>query len=116
MAIEYAERFALDHRAIGDEFFERLAAKFSPEEILELTVTIGFCIGIGRSFTVLDLAGISTSTGVANRHPVSNQLRCLYPSGAEHPRRPIRHWLLGELLESPVECGSRPVGCRDGLW
>ena len=56
LAIEYAERFALDHREIGDEFFEQLASEFSQEEILELTVTIGFCIGIGRSFTVLDLA------------------------------------------------------------
>ena len=29
---------------------------FSDEEILELTITIGFCVGMGRSLTVLDVA------------------------------------------------------------
>ena len=56
LAIEYAECFALDHKAINDEFFIRLKEHFTEEEILELTVTIGFCIGMGRSLTVLDVA------------------------------------------------------------
>ncbi len=56
LAIEYAERFALDHKAINDKFFDQLKEHFNEEEILELTVTIGFCIGMGRAFTVLDLA------------------------------------------------------------
>ena len=56
LAIEYAECFALDHKAINDEFFIRLKEHFTEEEILELTVTIGFCIGMGRALTVLDVA------------------------------------------------------------
>ena len=56
LAIEYAERFALEHRDLDDEFFGRLGEHFSPAEILELTVTIGFCMGIGRALTVLDIA------------------------------------------------------------
>ena len=51
LAIEYAECFALDHKAINDEFFIRLKEHFSDEEILELTITIGFCVGMGRSLT-----------------------------------------------------------------
>ena len=56
LAIEYAECFALDHKSINDEFFIRLKEHFSEEEILELTVTIGFCVGMGRALTVLDVA------------------------------------------------------------
>jgi len=56
LAIEYAERFAQDHTSIGDELFVRLRMLFTDPEILELTVTIGFCVGIGRAFHVLDVA------------------------------------------------------------
>jgi len=56
LAIEYAECFALDHKAITDEFFVRLKEHFTEEEILELTITIGFCVGMGRALTVLDVA------------------------------------------------------------
>jgi alkylhydroperoxidase family enzyme len=56
LAIEYAERFALEHREIDDAFFARLGEHFSPAEILELTVTIGYCMGIGRALAVLDIA------------------------------------------------------------
>ena len=56
LAIEFAERFATDHTSIGDEFWSRLHSLFSDEEILELTVTVGFCVGIGRAFHVLDVA------------------------------------------------------------
>ncbi len=56
LAIEYAERFAQDHTGIGDELFVRLRVLFTDPEILELTVTIGFCVGIGRAFHVLDVA------------------------------------------------------------
>jgi alkylhydroperoxidase family enzyme len=56
LAIEYAERFALEHRDLDDDFFERLGEHFSPTEILELTVTIGYCMGIGRALAVLDIA------------------------------------------------------------
>jgi hypothetical protein len=33
-----------------------LRDKFSDSELLELTVTIGFCVGMGRAYQVLDIA------------------------------------------------------------
>ena len=55
LAIELAERFALDHRSIDDELFERLREVYSDTEILELVTTCGFCVGIGRVLQVLDV-------------------------------------------------------------
>jgi alkylhydroperoxidase family enzyme len=55
LAIEYAEKFALDHRSIDDAFFVRLKAQFTDEEILELTILIGDWMAFGRLTAVLDL-------------------------------------------------------------
>lgn len=55
LAIEFAERFAIDHRSIDDELWGRLREQFSDQEMLELTVTAGFCVGLGRAFQVLDI-------------------------------------------------------------
>src|SRR5438876_591724 len=56
LAAEYAERFVFDHTNLDDEFWSRMNQEFSSQEILELTVTIGFCLGIGRTLAVLDIA------------------------------------------------------------
>lgn len=56
LAIEFAERFAIDHRAVDDELWARLREHFSDVELLELTVTVGFCVGMGRAYHVLDVA------------------------------------------------------------
>ena len=56
LAAEYAERFAIDHTAVDVDLWDRLRAHFSDTELLELTVTIGFCVGIGRAYHVLDIA------------------------------------------------------------
>lgn len=56
LAIEYSERFALDHRQIGSEFIERLRLEYCDEEIIELAAMVAFCMGIGRIYTVLDIA------------------------------------------------------------
>lgn len=56
LAIEYAERFALAHLEIDDELFDRLHAHFGDTAILELSVTVAFCMGIGRVLRVLDVA------------------------------------------------------------
>ena len=56
LAAEYAERFAVDHTAIDDDLWLRLQQNYSDSELLELTVTIGFCVGLGRAFQVLDVA------------------------------------------------------------
>jgi alkylhydroperoxidase family enzyme len=55
LAIEYAEKLALDHHAIDDSFFERLHEEFTDPEIVELGMLIGQFIGVGRLLMVLDL-------------------------------------------------------------
>ena len=55
LAIEYAEKFALDHRSIDDAFFARLKAAFTDAEILELTASIADWIAFGRMTAVRDL-------------------------------------------------------------
>jgi alkylhydroperoxidase family enzyme len=55
VAIEYAERFALDHLSIDDAFFERLRRHFSDEDVLDLTICIGNFIAFGRLTQVLQL-------------------------------------------------------------
>ena len=55
MAIEYTERFALDHLAIDDALFGRLQEHFDDGEIVELTVSIARFLGFGRLTQVLRL-------------------------------------------------------------
>ena len=55
LAIEYAERFALDHRSLDDAFFERLRTQFTDAEILDLTICVGEWLAFGRLTMVLDL-------------------------------------------------------------
>ena len=55
LALEYAERLAVDHHNIDDAFFERLHEVFSDAEVLELGMMIGQYIGFGRLLKVLDL-------------------------------------------------------------
>ena len=56
LAIEYAEKFALDHRSLDDAFFERFRAEFTDAEIVELTAMIGNWLAFGRFQAVLDIA------------------------------------------------------------
>ena len=55
VAIEYAERFALDHLAIDDAFFERLHEHFDDAAILDLTICIADFLAFGRLTEVLRL-------------------------------------------------------------
>ena len=61
LAIEYAERFATDHRAIDDDLFVRLRASFTDPEILDLTMCVSVYLGLGRALEVL---GIDSSCAV----------------------------------------------------
>jgi alkylhydroperoxidase family enzyme len=56
LAIEFGERYAIDHTAIDDELFARLREHFSDTEVLELTMIAGYCVGVGRALQVLDVA------------------------------------------------------------
>lgn len=55
VAIEYAERFALDHLSIDDVFWARLREHFSDAEVLDLTICIGNWLAFGRLTQVLHL-------------------------------------------------------------
>jgi alkylhydroperoxidase family enzyme len=55
LAIEYAERFAIDHTSIDDAFFSLLRAVFSDAEILDLTVCLATFLGLGRLLRVLGI-------------------------------------------------------------
>jgi AhpD family alkylhydroperoxidase len=55
LAIEYAERFVVDHRSIDDEFFTRLRAAYTDPEVLDLTMCISAYLGLGRALEVLGI-------------------------------------------------------------
>lgn len=55
MAIEYAERFALDHLSLDDGFFTRLREHFSDADILDLTICTADFLAFGRLTEVLRL-------------------------------------------------------------
>jgi len=55
LAILYAERFAMDHLAIDDAFFERLRSVFSDAEVLDLTICMAAFLGLGRLLRVLGI-------------------------------------------------------------
>lgn len=58
LAAETAERFHGDHEATidDDEYWARMHAEFDDREILELLVFVGYCVGVGRTLALLDVA------------------------------------------------------------
>ena len=55
LAAEYADRYALDHRNLDDEFWTRMTAHYSQLEIVELSMSIGSWLAFGRLNHVLGL-------------------------------------------------------------
>ncbi|MFE6820724.1 carboxymuconolactone decarboxylase family protein [Streptomyces sp. NPDC057677] len=55
LAAEYAERYALDHHGLDEEFWERMTALYSQAEIVELTMSLGSWLAFGRLNRVLGL-------------------------------------------------------------
>ncbi|HEY3834271.1 MAG TPA: carboxymuconolactone decarboxylase family protein [Acidimicrobiia bacterium] len=53
LAAEFAQRFALDHLAMDDEFWGRLRGAFADEEIADLTICCGMFLGMGRTLAVI---------------------------------------------------------------
>jgi alkylhydroperoxidase family enzyme len=53
LAAEFAERFAIDHLAMGDELWERLRAAFADDELADLTICCGMFLGMGRTLAVM---------------------------------------------------------------
>ena len=59
LAVEYAERFALDHTTIDDAFMERLRGVFTDPEIFDLTVCLSAFLGLGRTLRALGITETS---------------------------------------------------------
>jgi len=55
LAAEYAERYALDHHGLDEEFWSRMTAAYSQAEIVELTMSLGSWLAFGRLNRVLGL-------------------------------------------------------------
>ncbi len=56
LAAEYAERYALDHHGLDDEFWDRMTAYYTQAEIVELSMSIGGAwLAFGRLNHVLGL-------------------------------------------------------------
>lgn len=55
LAVEYAERFAIDHTSIDDQFIERLRTSFSDAEIFDLTICLSAFLGLGRTLRALGI-------------------------------------------------------------
>jgi AhpD family alkylhydroperoxidase len=53
LAAEFAQAFALDHLAMGDELWDRLRHAFSDDELADLTMCCGMFLGLGRMLAVL---------------------------------------------------------------
>jgi alkylhydroperoxidase family enzyme len=59
LAVEYAERFAVDHTSIDDVFINRLRGAFSDAEIFDLTVCLSAFLGLGRTLRALGITETS---------------------------------------------------------
>jgi alkylhydroperoxidase family enzyme len=59
LAMTYAEKFALDHLSIDDEFMDLLRQSFTDPEILDLTICLSAFIGLGRTLRVLGITETS---------------------------------------------------------
>lgn len=53
LAAEFAERFALDHQAMDDAFWERMHAAYRDDELADLTICCGMFLGLGRTMAVV---------------------------------------------------------------
>jgi alkylhydroperoxidase family enzyme len=55
IAIEFAEKFAVDHMALDDAWFTRARAHFSDEQLHGMSLMVGAWIAFGRMQTVFDV-------------------------------------------------------------
>ena len=55
LAIEFAERFVVDHLSMDDAFFDRMKLEFRDDEILDLSICVAAFLGLGRLLRVLGI-------------------------------------------------------------
>ena len=48
LAIEYTEKFALDHMAIDQELIDRLVEIYGEDLLMDMTISVGCWIAFGR--------------------------------------------------------------------
>lgn len=60
LAAEYAERYALDHHGLDDEFWERMLDAYTQAEVVELSMCLGSWLAFGRLNHVLGIDTICT--------------------------------------------------------
>lgn len=63
LAAEYAERYALDHHGIDDEFLTRMLTEYTQVELVELSMSIGSWLAFGRLNRVLGLDTVCVLPG-----------------------------------------------------
>lgn len=63
LAAEYAERYALDHHGLDEDFWARMTAHYSQAEIVELSMSIGCWLAFGRLNHVLGLDTVCALPG-----------------------------------------------------
>ena len=58
LAAQTAERFCWTHEAMmsDEDYWARMKEHFTDQQILELITLIGYCVGIGRTLAILDIA------------------------------------------------------------
>jgi AhpD family alkylhydroperoxidase len=59
VAMDYAERFAIDHLSIDDAFVDRMRESFTDPEILDLTICLAAFLGLGRTLRALGITETS---------------------------------------------------------
>ena len=62
LAAETAERFCWDHEAMmsDEDYWARMKEHFTDQQILELITLIGYCVAMGRTMAILDIANDCT--------------------------------------------------------
>ena len=53
LAAEFAQRFALDHLTMDDEFFDRMRTAYTDDELADLVICCGMLLGMGRAMAVV---------------------------------------------------------------
>ena len=69
LAAEYAERYALDHHGLDDEFWSRMLASYTQAEVVELSMCLGSWLAFGRLNRVLGLDTACVLPGHDDRGP-----------------------------------------------
>ena len=62
LAAETAERFCWDHEPMmsDEDYWARMKEHFTDQQVLELVTLVGYCVGIGRTLAILDIANDCT--------------------------------------------------------